>query len=61
MDILFFVVGVVIGCVVVAAFQGAKSDTGYLEASPPKRRQPDLFTLVVGIALGATLFGDDDE
>lgn len=26
-----------------------------------RRRQPDLFTLAVGIALGAALFGDDDD
>ena len=31
------------------------------EPQPPKRREVDLFTLVVGIALGAAFFGDDDE
>ena len=61
MDILLFlIVGVVIGGFV-GGLAGASSDADDWEPSPPKRREPDLFSLAVGVALGAALFGDDDE
>ena len=51
-----FIVGVVIGFVVIRAGASGADDW-----EPQPRRGPDLFTLAVGIALGAALFGDDDE
>lgn len=47
--------GFVVGLLwVVLSSRGASAEP------PPRRRERDLFTLVVGMALGAALFGDDD-
>ena len=53
-----FIVGVVIGLVSMACRSGS---SGADDWEPQPRPGPDLFTLVAGIALGAALFGDDDE
>lgn len=55
MDMLFLILGVVLGAVVALMLICASGP------SPPKRRKADLFSLAVGVALGAALFGDDDE
>lgn len=39
----------------------AEKEADDWQPPPPRRRERDLFTLVVGIALGAAIFGDDDE
>lgn len=47
------------GFVAIAVCRAGSS--GVDDWEPQPRRGPDLFTLPVGIALGAALFGDDDE
>ena len=39
----------------------AEKEADDWQPPPPRRRERDLFTLVIGIALGAAIFGDDDE
>lgn len=58
MDVLPFIVGLLIGALVGVVSQVGAGD---VEREAQPRRTPTLFTLVVGIALGAALFGDDDE
>lgn len=58
MDFWWFIVGVVIGLVSMACRAGSSDADDW---KPRPRPGPDLFTLVAGIALGAALFGDDDE
>ena len=59
MEILIFG-ALVLAALVVAVFVWAVRGDVDDDWEPPKRRERDLFTLVVGIALGAALFGDDD-
>ena len=54
----WFLIALIAGAVLGVLFAIGSGPDDY---EPPKRRQPDLFALVVGIALGAALFGDDDD
>lgn len=56
MEAFFLIAGFVVGFLIVVACSGGAND-----APPPKRRERDLFTLAIGIALGAALFGDDES
>ena len=58
MEWIFWVLLIVFIVEFLGALGGGTDDH---EPQPPERREVDLFTLVVGIALGAAFFGDDDE